>query len=444
MGAAEREPRLPEGARSPGRRVHPWAWWSWALCAAAAAASTTNPWLLLAVVAAVLVTVLHRRGDEPWARCLRVHLTMAASVLVLRVLFAFLFSATASGTLLWRLPQLRLPAWAAGVRIGGPVYLEPLLLSLLDAVRLATMLLCIGAATALADPRRALRSIPAALYELSVALIIALTVAPQLIESLARVRRAQRLRGAVVGLRALDRIVIPVLQDCLERAMALARSMESRGFGRTRNGGVPGPLTSALGLVAMVCLGLGVLLALGGGGPVGARIVLIVAGLGAAVADLRLAGRRLQVSHYRPDRWAAPEWTVLACGLVGLGAVVGAARCAPRLVTVSMPPLAVPAVHPLMALAAGALVAPALLTPAPPRTIPSGAVPSGTVPSGAVQPRALPPDTVPVSTVLPDTAPVSTVPPAAGGSGRARDTHHEEAPPGRRGHERLRPGGGEE
>ena len=59
---------------------------------------------------------------------------------------------------------------------------------------LAVMLLCLGAANSLANPKQALRSVPAALYEASVAVVIALSVAPQLVESTQRVRRARRLR----------------------------------------------------------------------------------------------------------------------------------------------------------------------------------------------------------------------------------------------------------
>ena len=49
--------------------------------------------------------------------------------------------------------------------------------------------------TRLANPKRTLRVLPGALYELGVAVVISLTVAPQLVESVQRVRRARKLRG---------------------------------------------------------------------------------------------------------------------------------------------------------------------------------------------------------------------------------------------------------
>ncbi|CAM2776907.1 CbiQ family ECF transporter T component [Propionibacterium acidifaciens] len=357
----------PGGARLAGRTVHPWAWWSWAICAAVTVSLTTNPWLIGLVCAAVLVTVLRRRTDEPWARSLGVHLSLAGFVLVMRILVAVVLGSARSGTLLWRLPQLSLPAWAAGVRVGGKVYLEPLLMSCFDAMRLAAMLLCVGAANTLANPRRALRSVPAALHEISVSVVIALTVAPQMVESLARVRRARRLRGdAGRGAGALLPIVVPVLEDSVERAMGLARSMESRGFGRTRAVG-SSPLGALLGLVGLVGLGLGAFLMLGGGH---SRVLwggLLAAGLLASWAALHLAGRGLCVTRYRPDPWSGPEWTVLLCGLLAVAATVLVGSLAPRTLTVVLPPLAPPALHPLLVLAGLSLGAPALLTPAPPR-----------------------------------------------------------------------------
>ncbi len=57
------------------------------------------------------------------------------------------------------------------------------------------MLCCIGAANALANPKRALRVLPGALYELGMAVTVAVSLAPQLVESVQRVRRARQLRG---------------------------------------------------------------------------------------------------------------------------------------------------------------------------------------------------------------------------------------------------------
>ncbi len=75
--------------------------------------------------------------------------------------------------------------------------------------------------------------LPGALYELGVAVTVSLSVAPQLVQSVQRVHRARRLRaGQTKGLRALRGIVVPVLEDALERSLRLAAAMDSRGYGR--------------------------------------------------------------------------------------------------------------------------------------------------------------------------------------------------------------------
>ena len=126
------------------------------------------------------------------------------------------------------------PSWYAGVQIGGPVSLQAVLSAALDGARLACLLCCIGAANTLANPKRALRVLPGALYELGVAVTVALSVAPQLVDSAQRVRRGRRLRGSDRrGLRALRAIAVPVLHDALERSLLLAAAMDSRGYGRT-------------------------------------------------------------------------------------------------------------------------------------------------------------------------------------------------------------------
>ena len=74
---------------------------------------------------------------------------------------------------------------------------------------------------------------PPALYEIGTALVVAVTVFPQLAESARRVRAAQALRGGERGrVGRLRRLLVPVLEDALERSLALAAGMDARGYGR--------------------------------------------------------------------------------------------------------------------------------------------------------------------------------------------------------------------
>jgi energy-coupling factor transport system permease protein len=216
------------------RSLHPLAWWLWALGLTVAASRTTNPLLLGAVLGVVSWVVVARRSDAPWANAFRLYLIAGAVVVVLRVLVRIVFGGDQGTHVLVSLPTVALPHVAAGIRLFGDVTAESLLSGLYDGLRLATMVICLGAANALANPRRLLRSMPPALHEVSTAVVVALSVFPQLAESVVRVSRARRLRPASERHRiaAMRSIVIPVLEDALDRSLLLAASMDARGYGR--------------------------------------------------------------------------------------------------------------------------------------------------------------------------------------------------------------------
>ena len=352
------------------RALHPVAWWIWALALAVAASRTTNPLLLLLIFAVLGLVVAARPGDAPWARGYRFYLLMALTVIVVRIVFRVVFESgvTPYDHILFRLPRIPMPAWYAGIQIGGPVSLEAVLSAALDGARLACLLCCIGAANMLANPKRALRVLPGALYELGVAVTVALSVAPQLVESAQRVRRAQRLRGTGHrGLRALRVVAIPVLHDALERSLLLAAAMDSRGYGRT---GIATRgsrrLTAALLLAGMAGLCLGAYGLLDAAMPAVLAIGGFGAGTAACVAGLFLGGRRVSRSHYRPDPWRWPEWAVSLVGLVSAAGLCVSAGYNPSGLTPSLYPLQWPSLPLVPALAILASALAALVAPPPP------------------------------------------------------------------------------
>lgn len=352
------------------RTLHPVAWWLWALGLAVAADRTTNPLLLALILATAGWVVARRRVDAPWARAFRWYLGMALAVVAIRVVFRLVFGGGTFGGdhVLFSLPRVPLPAWAAGVRLGGPVSLEATVAACVNGLQLGTLICCIGAANALANPKRVLRALPGALRELGVAVVVAVTVAPQLVDSAGRVRRARRLRAGDTGRWRLVRsIVVPVLEDAFERSLLLAAAMDGRGFGR-RPPVAPGRRRAATGLLlgglAVLCAGLYGLL--DPGAPAAAGLPVVAAGAAACCAGLAAGSGGGGQTRYRPDRWRPAELAVVACGIVPAAAtIIGRAAPAGAL---SMPvaPLAWPALPALPVLAVVIAGLAGVLAPPPP------------------------------------------------------------------------------
>ncbi|MEP7035225.1 MAG: energy-coupling factor transporter transmembrane component T [Dermatophilaceae bacterium] len=356
----QRTRRLPRG-------LHPGAWWLWAISLAVAASRTTNPILLALILAVTSVVVVARRGNAPWARAYRLYLLLGAVIIALRVLLHVAVGFKYGDHVLLRLPEVPLPVWAAGIQVGGTVYLEGLLGAIFEGLRLATLIACIGAANALANPKRLLRALPGALHEIGVAFVVSLTVAPQLADSVHRVRRARRLRGdAARGIRALGRTAMPVLQDALDRSILLAAAMDSRGYGRAVHALPRTRRTSGVlvltGLIA-TCIGIFGLLDAQSATMLGAPTLLV--GLVLAAAGTWVGGQQVRRSTYRPDPWRMPEWATAACGLAAVVGMLLAGHNDPSTLTAPLQPLGVPALP--LAATAGILAAglAAIVSPVP-------------------------------------------------------------------------------
>ena len=291
-------------ARLP-RDLHPVAWWLWALGLALAASFTTNPLVLLMLIGVAATTVALRRSEQPWGRSFRLYLWLGVAIVVIRVGFRLVFGGYFGGRVLLDLPAVPLPDWVAGITLFGPLYAQALVFALYDGLRLATIVICVGAANSLANPKRLLRSVPPALYEIGTALVVAVTVLPQFAESLRRVRAAQTLRAGETGRVAkLRRLLVPVLEDALERSLALAAGMDTRGYGRA---GAATPAqrrtTGALMLAGLVGICVGVYAVLDRTAPRLLALPMLALGVAAAVAGLRSAGRRVLPDV--PDRVGA-------------------------------------------------------------------------------------------------------------------------------------------
>ncbi|WP_351232016.1 energy-coupling factor transporter transmembrane protein EcfT [Streptomyces sp. NPDC002133] len=347
--------------------MHAGAWWVWALGLATAASRTTNPLLLGLLVGVAGYVVAARRTDAPWARSYGAFLKLGLVVLAIRLVFSVVLGSPIPGThVLLSLPEVPLPDWAQGIRIGGRVTAEQLVFALYDGAKLATLLICVGAANALANPARLLKSLPGALYEAGVAVVVAMTFAPNLVADVVRLRTARRLRGrSTGGIRAIVQIGLPVLEGALERSVAVAASMDARGYGRTA--AVPPAVrhtTTALTLGGLlgVCAGSYGLLAAEGAGY---GLPVLLGGFAAALAGLWLGGRRQVRTRYRPDRWGARAWLVSGSGVVVAVLMIRAGSYAPEALHPAVVPPAAPTLPLLPAVSVLVGLLPAFVAPEP-------------------------------------------------------------------------------
>ncbi|HUD69636.1 MAG TPA: energy-coupling factor transporter transmembrane component T [Acidimicrobiales bacterium] len=351
----------------PGHRrraLHPAAWWAWAAGLATAAIETTNPVLLSLIAAVVVYVVATKRSAAPWSRSLVVFLRLGLIVIAIRVVVQVLFGDRIAGHVMFSLPQVSLPSWAAGVSIGGPVTAEAVLQALCEGLRLAVVLVAFGAANSLASPYRLLRCLPAVLYEAGVAVTVALTYAPELVTTIGQVREARRLRGRPIrGLAGLRGMAVPVLEGALDRSLELASSMDSRGYGRRTNATGSRRWATLATVAGTVLVLVGVYDVLGSATPWGLGAAALLVGAGALGSGVALSGRRAQRTRYRPDRWGGAEWLIALSGAAVVTAFSIAGALGVDGLQVSFYPLGIPPVPLLPCLGILLGLAPVLVSP---------------------------------------------------------------------------------
>lgn len=215
--------------RSP---LHPLTLWLSLIAIAVGVVLSSNVYCAMAAIALAAIIVKVFKQDGPWGKSFHWSIFAASYLLMVRLLTAILIGVPRPGRTLFTITQIHLPSWMPGIRIGGPVTLERIQSSLHEALIIATIILLFGAANSVTSPHKLLRILPVSLYQVGVALTIATSALPQFVTSITRIREAQFLRNGKKP-RVIS-IAIPLLEESLSRAVHLAESMESRGFGLSR------------------------------------------------------------------------------------------------------------------------------------------------------------------------------------------------------------------
>ena len=184
------------------------------------------PFQLTAI--AVALFVAYRKVAPARRRIVRITLFISLFALIFRMSIAVLVGVPMPGRTLFTLPQLHLPHFIVGITIGGPVTSDRLYYSFREVLLFISLIIVVGVANALTSPHRALRVLPHRFYGFGLAITIANTFLPMTANSSKRVALAMRMRGQKYSAR---RLMIPVLEEALERSVELAASLESRGYG---------------------------------------------------------------------------------------------------------------------------------------------------------------------------------------------------------------------
>lgn len=301
--------------KPPSKAVHPVTWWSIALLqiAIAIVSSTLTPLVIIAIASLVCVILL----DRTWAKSIKLYALLAAVVFATRLLFRVLFNfAPTDQDIALQLPLLQIDLGLGPVHLLGPLSYAALNAAILDGLRLAVIIFAIGVAGALAKPNQLLKYTPAAVYEVATAVSIAINLAPQLTQSIQRVRRAAALRGRSDGLGLTRSVIIPVLEDALENSMHLAASMSARGFGRTgEKSTTAGKWLRALSIAALILsvISTFLILTLGLFNAIASSTLLLTLGL--SVLSIRISASQQIRTTFNRQKLGVPDFFLLFIGI---------------------------------------------------------------------------------------------------------------------------------
>lgn len=341
------------------RRLHAltWAWWALA-CLLVIQAAPSPTYVALVIAIAALVVESHR-SDGPLGRAFPILVSAAAVFALLRVALTAL-TTHPGGTVLVRLPELTLPMILSGFTVGGDVETAVLVRALAEGLVVVGVIAAFGAFNAIVSHHDLVRIVPRAFHEVGLVVTVALAFVPSTVAAVGAVREADRARtgGRVVRRGRIVRLLVPVLESGMERAMRLAESMDARGFA---HGGASRPERRAgwLGLCALLALAAGFAALVGGQRAVaisGGMLGLVL--LTAAVAVASRASARSRYRPPRPERADVVVAALIAVAPVGvvLVSVLGDAPTAWDLAQGLVPPFDIVVALPLLFLGIPALL----------------------------------------------------------------------------------------
>lgn len=210
---------------------HAATWWLWAMCAAISISLQENLVIVgLIICLAIWVSKNLISELKNW-RTFLVMVRLAILITVTRIFLQIALGVPVGNNVILRLPQIQLPEWISGLRIGGIVTQESLLASLNDSVRLSGLIVIIATAVALTTTSRFIGQLPVAFHEVGMVIIIAFTFLPHLFEDVQRIKQASRWRGQESGkIKTISQNLVSICESALERSVRLAAALTVRGY----------------------------------------------------------------------------------------------------------------------------------------------------------------------------------------------------------------------
>jgi energy-coupling factor transport system permease protein len=317
-------------------------WLLWALAAATSVQLAPNPLYVTLVIAISALVVEGHAVEGPLRGAFPVLLLAGVAFAALRLVLTAL-TTHGTGDVLFSLPEGTLPALLGGFTVGGTVEAPVVARAAAEGWALVGILAAFGAFNAVVSHHELVAVAPRAFYEVGLAITVAIAFVPSTIAAVGAVRESDRARtgGRVVRRGRLLRQVVPILETGMERAVGLAESMDSRGFGHA-------PTSRAD--AAAGWLSLASLLALGA-----SFVALVGRANGVAIR----ASRRVR---YRRRRLAPGDWGLAGAAWAAPLALIGLTTLDDATLVWPGDRLAVPGLNVLAVVAIGALALPALRT----------------------------------------------------------------------------------
>jgi energy-coupling factor transport system permease protein len=300
-------------------RLDPRTWLIWGAAASLPALLGRNPFPLAVVLIAALSVRAAWSGSSPsiasWSSLVRLTVLFAIVGAIFNVL-----TVRSGNHVLATIPR-QIPL------LHGDVTLNALVFGLLSALAAVSLVLVGATVAASLDWAALVRMLPPGLTTIAVAGSVAFAFLPQTARAFEDIKEAQAARGhRLRSARDLVPLLAPLLTGGLERALTLAESLESRGFGApvapARRPSLATGVAAAVGLAA---------------GTAAAYLFavnrLVEAGLaaGIALASLAIVVVRTRPAvvgrtRYRDPRWRPADSLVTSASVVAAFATLAASN----------------------------------------------------------------------------------------------------------------------